>query len=212
MHTAFSLTSISAGLLWLLAAAAIALAPAAARAQLLPAPIERPAPPAASLPYDAALAQYRRGDLADALASVEQALAQDRRDLRLRFLRAVVLSGLGRDAAAIEAFRSMADEFPELPEPHNNLAVLLAARGELDAAHRALQDALRASPGYALAHENLGDLHLRLAQRAYEQARQSDPASQPVATKLRLTAETVERVSRLAPAPAAPDPANLRRP
>jgi hypothetical protein len=81
---------------------------------------------------------------------------------------------------------------------------------------------LRAAPGYALAHENLGDLHLRLAQRAYEQARLHDPASPTAGTKLRLATEAVAQVLRLAPAnltqaapsPAAPppQPANPRRP
>jgi tetratricopeptide (TPR) repeat protein len=187
---------------WRTFAAACLLAVAnAAAAQTFSVPMSRTVPPAVTMPYDAALAQYRSGDMALALASLEAALAQDARDFRLRFLRAVVLAELGRSDAAIDAFTAMTREFPELPEPYNNLAVLHAAKGELDTAHQALQDALRASPGYALAHENLGDLHLRLAQRAYETARTRDPASRSAPAKLALANELVQRIGSMNTSP-----------
>jgi Flp pilus assembly protein TadD len=217
-RAAFSAPSISARLLplllllRLLTATGAVLTTQAAVAQLLPAPELQPAQSVAAAPYEAALAQYRAGDLAPALTTLERALEADRRDLRVRFLRAVVLTGLGRDDAAIEAFRSMTEEFPELPEPHNNLAVLHAARGELDLARTALQDALRAAPGYALAHENLGDLYLRFAQRAYEQARRHDPASKSAGAKLRLATDAVAQALRLSPAPTPSLSSNPRRP
>lgn len=145
-------------------------------------------------PYREALAQYRAGDLPGALVTAEQSLAENTRDLRLRFLRAVLLAGLGRTDAAVEAFREMTEQFPEVPEPWNNLAVLLAARGELDAALRALQDAIRAAPSYALAHENLGDLHIRLAARAYERALQAEPDNPRARERLALATELARQV------------------
>jgi tetratricopeptide (TPR) repeat protein len=222
---AFSLQSISAPPRWIPVAACLLAAfllayVQAAVAQTFSSPLSSTLPPSAAMPYDAALAQYRGGEAARALETIDAALAQDARDLRLRFLRAVVLAELGRDDAAIEAFRTMAQEFPELPEPHNNLAVLLAARGELDAAHQALQDALRAAPGYSLAHENLGDLHLRLALRAYEAARTEDPGNRSAVAKLGFAREVIDRVtavtgagsSRPVPASSRPDSLPTRRP
>jgi tetratricopeptide (TPR) repeat protein len=149
---------------------------------------------AVSLPYDSALAEYRAGNLEPALAIVDRALQVDARDIRLRFLRGVILTESGRAEAAIEVFEAMTRDFPELPEPYNNLAVLHAARGELEAAQRALQDAVRAVPSYALAHENLGDLHLRFAARSYEQARRLDPGNTSAASKLGLATELIGRV------------------
>ena len=85
--------------------------------------------------------------------------------------------------------------FPELPEPHNNLAVLYAARGDLDRARAALDEAVRALPSYALAHENLGDIHLRLAERAYERATRADSANRAARAKLVLARELIAKVS-----------------
>lgn len=97
-----------------------------------------------------------------------------------------------------------------MPEPHNNLAALYAARGELDRAREALEDAVRALPSYSLANENLGDIHLRLAERAYQRAVRADAANRAAREKLALARELVSRVSpggqrpATAPAPAAP--------
>jgi Flp pilus assembly protein TadD len=82
----------------------------------------------------------------------------------------------------------MIESFPDLPEPYNNLAVLQAAAGQLDRARALLEIALRMDPSYRTAHENLGDVFVRLAQRAYEAA--SGPRSEAaLQTKLRLTRE-----------------------
>ena len=82
----------------------------------------------------------------------------------------VVLAELGRSSDAIKIFSDITTKHPELPEPHNNLAVLHAAAGELDAAKAALDQALRVQPDHAQAQENLGDVLVRLALRAYQHA------------------------------------------
>jgi tetratricopeptide (TPR) repeat protein len=157
---------------------------------------------------DTALEQARRladdGRTADALAALELALQASPSDVRLRFLKGVLLTREGRDADAIDVFRALSQEFPELPEPHNNLAALHAARGELDKARAALDEAIRALPSYALGHENLGDVHLRLAMRAWERAARLDPANTAASTKLKLAQELADR---LAPGGANPSPA-----
>jgi Tfp pilus assembly protein PilF len=132
---------------------------------------------------------------------VDAALKNAPRDAALRFTRAVMLADAGQMDAAMQGFTELVQEFPELPEPHNNLATLHAARGELDQARAALDNAVRALPSYALAWENLGDVHLRIAERAWARAASLDAASASHA-KLKLAREFIERVSPTGARPA----------
>ena len=74
-----------------------------------------------------------------------------------------MLADLKRNAEAIDVFTALTEDFPELPDPYNNLAVLHAAEGQLQSALVALQTALRNDPTHRAARENLGDVHLALA-------------------------------------------------
>ena len=132
--------------------------------------------------------QFRRGETALAWQRLDQALAVPPGDTRLRFLKGVMLSETGRAAEASTLFERLTQEFPDLPEPYNNLAVLLAAAGNLDGARAQLEAALRLDPSYRTAHENLGDVFLRLALRAFESA--AGPRSEAaLLNKLRLARE-----------------------
>ncbi|MEO8652978.1 MAG: tetratricopeptide repeat protein [Ramlibacter sp.] len=128
----------------------------------------------------------RSGNAAEALARADQYLASKPRDPQMRFLRGVILTEAGRTAEAIETYHSLNQDYPELPEPYNNLAVLYAAQSQFDKARTALEQALRANPAYATAHENLGDVHAKLASLAYNKAQQLDPSNTGVAPKLAL--------------------------
>ncbi len=134
---------------------------------------------------------FRGGDTALAMQQADKAIAERPRDASMRFLRAVMLTELQRTGEAIDALNKLIEDFPDLPEPYNNLAVLLAAQGRIDRARDLLETALRHDPGYAVAHENLGDVFVRLALRAFERAAVSrnDEALQ---RKLRLTRELAQ--------------------
>lgn len=140
--------------------AALAASAAGANPDALAARAARGAAGAANAALESArkLFAVHRND--EALAAIDAGLKSSPNDARLRFQRGVVLNDSGRSDAAVETFEGLAQDFPELPEPHNNLAVLYAARGDLDRARAALDEAVRALPSYALAHENLGDIHL----------------------------------------------------
>ncbi|HTH59252.1 MAG TPA: tetratricopeptide repeat protein [Paraburkholderia sp.] len=116
---------------------------------------------------DAAIAQH---NWTAALTELDTRIQSNPRDVQAKFKRATVLARLGRDDDAIAAFRELTQQYPELPEPYNNLAALLAKQGRLDEARVALETATRANPSYALAFENLGDLYLRLADASYRRA------------------------------------------
>ena len=134
----------------------------------------------------------RSGRPAQALERADRALQARPRDVQLRFLQAVALNDAGRREQAIEAFTALTQDHPELPEPHNNLAVLHAARNDLDKARESLERAIRANPDYAVAHENLGDIHARLAARAWARARQLDPSLANIPAKLNFVRQALE--------------------
>ncbi len=116
-----------------------------------------------------------RGEATAALQRVESALAARPRDVALRFLQGVVLLDLQRDAAALAHFTAMTQEYPELPDPYNNIALLHARAGRLEMARQALEAALRNDPGHRTARSNLGEVHLMLAAQAWEMASAMGP-------------------------------------
>jgi len=110
------------------------------------------------------------GQKAQAVDVVEQALTHAPDDLQLRFSLGVMRMEMGDRPQALAIFTRLTQDFPDLPDPFNNLAVLRAAAGELDEAKAALEQALRLQPEHAQAQENLGDVLVRLALRAYQRA------------------------------------------
>ena len=100
----------------------------------------------------------------------------------MRFLKGVVLTEAGAPAEAIAVFQSSTEDYPELPEPYNNLAVLYAAPAQYDKARAALEMAIRTNPGYATAHENLGDVYAQLAGAVVQRARCSSMPATPRAS------------------------------
>ncbi|MET0962347.1 MAG: tetratricopeptide repeat protein [Noviherbaspirillum sp.] len=132
----------------------------------------------------ARLAQAGKAD--EALKRIDAILSRQPADAQLRFMKGVMLSET-RPAEAIAIFTRLTQDYPKLPEPHNNLAVLYAAAGQYEKARAALDKAMRTSPAYATAFENLGDVHARLASQAYDKALQIDPgAASGPATRLAL--------------------------
>lgn len=126
----------------------------------------------------------RAGRLPEARARADQHLATKPRDPQMRYLLGLIQRESGQPAEALVTFTRLTEDFPELPEPYNAQAVILAAQGDYDKARAALEAAIRNNPGYATAHENLGDLHVRLAQQAYCKALQLDAGNSTANTKL----------------------------
>lgn len=131
----------------------------------------------------------RAGQHAEALNKADRYLAGKPKDPQMRFLRGVVLTEAGRPDEAIAAFQKLTEDYPELPEPYNNLAVLYAGQAQFDKARAALEMAIRTNPSYATAHENLGDVYAKLASQAYSRALQLDSGNTAVQPKLALIRE-----------------------
>lgn len=129
---------------------------------------------------------FRAGQLAEAITKADAFLAKRPRDAQMRFLKGVILTEQGKPAEAIVMFTKLTEDFPDLPEPYNNLAVLYASSGQYDKARTALDAAIRTNPAYATAYENLGDVHAKLASQAYDKALQLDSANSVAKSKLVL--------------------------
>ncbi len=126
--------------------------------------------PALASETDDARERLARGDASGALEQVQQALARQPDNAQLRFLQGVVLMDLGRDSQALAVFRQLNQNYPELPEPLNNIGLLQARGGQLEAARLSLQEALRADPQHRAARANLGQVYMMLAVQAWELA------------------------------------------
>lgn len=131
-------------------------------------------------------ALLRSGQLTEAMAKANQYLAANPRDPQMRFLKGLIQQDAGKPAEAIATYTGLIEDYPELPEPYNNVAVLYAGQGQFDKARAALEMATRTSRSYAVAHENLGDVYARLASQSYSLALQLDGANTGIAPKLAL--------------------------
>jgi tetratricopeptide (TPR) repeat protein len=117
-----------------------------------------------------AVSMIREGQYGTAMAKIDGVLALDARNPQARFLKGVVQTDQDELDAAAVTFQALTEDFPELPEPHNNLAVIWAQQGRYDKARTELEIALKTHPDYAIAHENLGDVYARLAGAEYDRA------------------------------------------
>ena len=128
----------------------------------------------------------KQGQQTQALDKLNAYLAGKPKDPLARFLKGVVLTEQGKTNEAIALFQALTEEYPELPEPYNNLAVLYASKGQYEKAKVSLEMAIQTHPSYATAHENLGDIYAKMASAAYDKALQLDKSNKSAETKLSL--------------------------
>ncbi len=82
-----------------------------------------------------------------ALEKVEVYLKSQPREPQGRFLKGLVLTEQKKVPEAIQVFTGLTEDFPELPEPYNNLAVLYASQGTTTRPESALELAIHTHPG-----------------------------------------------------------------
>jgi len=162
--------------------------------------MNRPATPLTTLLFALALAAspayaddlqdidrlVKGGQHAQALERVNRYLAQNPSDAQGRFKKGLILAEQNKVAEAIEVFTKLSQDYPKLPEPHNNLAVLYASQGQYEKARQQLEMSIRTDPRFATAYENLGDVYTKLASQAYDKALQLDSSNSVAKNKLSL--------------------------
>jgi ketosteroid isomerase-like protein len=153
----------------------------------------------------------RSGKLPEALAKADQFLSTQPKDAQMRFLKGVIQRDSGKTSDAIATFTRLTEDYPELPEPYNNLAVLYASQGQFDRARTTLEMALRTNQSYSTAHENLSEVYSKLASQAYSKALQLDStaAATSAQPKLALIRELSASNGGKAQRPGAPTPSLL---
>ncbi|MDH2917432.1 MAG: tetratricopeptide repeat protein [Gallionella sp.] len=147
---------------------------------------------------------FKQGETSQALEKVNTFLAGKPKDAQARFLKGLIVNEQGDSAEAIKIFTDLTDDYPELPEPYNNLAVLYAGQGQYEKAKVALEMAIRTHPSYATAHENLGDIYAKMASQAYDRALQLDKSNTSTQTKLALIRDLFSKTPRTTKVATAP--------
>ncbi|MFY9261711.1 MAG: tetratricopeptide repeat protein [Gallionella sp.] len=127
---------------------------------------------------------FKQGNSAQALEKIEKFLAEKPKNAPAQFLKGLILTEQNQTEEAIKVFTLLNEDFPELPEPYNNLAVLYAGQGQYEKAKIALEMAIHAHPSYATAHENLGDIYAKLASQSYDRVLQLDHTNVAAKNKL----------------------------
>ena len=135
---------------------------------------------------------YGAGKVQPAMDKVDAVLKAQPKDPQARFLKGLLLTEQKKTTEAIQVFTGLTEDYPELPEPYNNLAVLYASQGNYDKAKAALELAIHTHPSYATAHENLGDIYAQLASRAYDRALQLDKNNTTARAKLATVKDLVQ--------------------
>jgi Flp pilus assembly protein TadD len=153
---------------------------------------------------------HRAGQSVAALERAERVLSAQPKDAQMRFLKSVILVDMGRTAEAQSILQALVQDYPELAEPHNNLAAIYVAAGDYGKSRAELEETIRLNPSYAPAHENLGDVHALLAAQSYARAHRLEPASATLPRKLALVRQLPAISSE--PKAAPPQPAATASP
>src|SRR5438105_3638777 len=81
---------------------------------------------------------FKSGHAQQALERVNRALAANPREPQARFLKGLIFTEQGKQQEALDIFAKLTQDYPNLPEPYNNLAVIYAGQGQYDKARAAL--------------------------------------------------------------------------
>lgn len=125
----------------------------------------------------------KKGKPEQALAQIDAYLAAQpknawgRNITQMRFLKGVLLAEQKQNPEAIQVFIKLIQDYPDLPEPYNNLAALYVAQGQLEKARDVLERGLHTDSAYSTAYRNLNEVYAKLANRAYDHTVQASRES-----------------------------------
>lgn len=129
-----------------------------------------------------AIELMREGQFERSLQITQRELEKDPGHPAVRFLKAYLEQGMGRQAAAIATYKGLIQDHPALPEPYHNLAILYAAQGQTELARSTLEQSAQASRSLANVHEQLVAVYAHMSMRNYRLALQlPDEGAAPTA-------------------------------
>ena len=121
--------------------------------------------------FDRALSLAFEERFGESRRALDPILQRDPDNFRAQILHGILRVHEGHRDEAIGIFHELVREFPDSFEPYNNLAVLYVDQGRLEDARGVLLAILERRPE-ALGYQNLGDIYVRLARRAYARGRE----------------------------------------
>ena len=107
----------------------------------------------------------------EARLTLEPLLQREPGSSQARLLDGILRLYEGDRDEAINTFRSLVRDFPDLFEAYNNLAVVYVQEGRLEDARGVLLGILERQPE-AIGYRNLGDIYMKLARGAYTRAQE----------------------------------------
>lgn len=108
------------------------------------------------------------------LASSLLAAVAAENEIAARFSQAQDLVQQGQSERAIQAYQSIIDTNPDIPEAYNNLAAIYLKQKKIKLAKSVLEQGLTAHKGYGALYEGLSAINIALAKEAYSKALQID--------------------------------------
>lgn len=147
----------------------------------------------------------------EAIELIDKHLKKTPRNVQLRYIKARLYIEMRQWEPAKKTLIEITQQFPELPEPYNNLAALAANQDNWIEARDYLELALKLRPSYAIASANLGEVYVRLGAQAYDDAaKNAQLNSRQYANRAKALLEILKPTKRAAPPtavpPAAPTP------
>jgi tetratricopeptide (TPR) repeat protein len=106
----------------------------------------------------------------EAIDTINKQLKKTPGNVQLRYVKARIQIEMRQWVEAKKTLVEITQQFPELPEPYNNLAALAANQGNWIEARDYLELALKLRPSYTVASANLGEVYIRLAAQTYDNA------------------------------------------
>lgn len=137
----------------------------------------------------------------EAIKAIDATLIKSPRNVQLRFIKARVQIELRDFGSAKKTWLEITQQFPELPEPYNNLAALSAQQGRWLEARDYLELALKLRPDYVTAQGNLADVYLRLSETNYLSASKLQPNQREYGLRAKAIKEILNPVAKAATKP-----------
>ena len=142
----------------------------------------------------------------EAIDSINKQLKKTPTNVQLRYVKARMQIEMRQWVEAKKTLVEITQQFPELPEPYNNLAALAANQGNWIEARDYLELALKLRPSYTVASANLGEVYIRLAAQAYDNAAKDAALNQRQYTNRAKALMEILKPPKKVAAPMAPAP------
>ena len=152
-------------------------------------------------PHETTLKLIKQEKFNEAQRFIEVYLQDHPNDPQMKFWMALLLDKQGETQTSLKLYREITQQYPELPEPHNNLGMALAKMGALDEAKAEFEMALREQPDMANAMENLFQVYLLLTRQTLQKALSLNPRSPVLAQKLQAVDARVNSIEQPTPTP-----------